>query len=186
MMTPEFQMYLKNACKSALESSLLPGTNVTNWKFNFVSGEEVYKSGKAILLTISSHRFRILSALCFSNSTNLTDFVSDAIGTKDSESTSPDAVIDFLSEVMNTLCGQVKRDLQINVESLGMSTPCPLDSNSLRFVDELKLDDIFFLEAKYKNETLLYGCFYTSMYGEVLLSDSNTEDESDSGELELF
>ncbi len=139
----------------------------------------------AIVLTISSHLFRILVCIHFTLDDKLKQMVSAGLNEK-SINLEKSKIYDYLCEVGNVFCGAMKRELQKAVPSLGMSTPNILSKESLKYVDTLKID----IEGKSVvtngSTPLFYGSYYMSAYGDLDYKSSLVDESVDSGELELF
>lgn len=141
-------------------------------------------SENAIVLTISSHLFRIFFVMYFDFNPTFLRYLTVSLG--DNVKSDDEKVQDFLYEVGNIYCGTMKRDLQIAVPSLGMSTPNLLKASAIDHVKSLKLDQQSHLELKYQGQGLMFASYFLSAYGELDVAPIEQTTEVDAGELEFF
>jgi len=186
MISPEFDRLVRDGFNSCLSSAM-------NERFSQVSiqvkdtskSPSEFDREQAIVLTISSHLFRILVCMHFNLDDRLVQLVTSGLNEK-STNLEKSKIYDYLSEVGNVFCGALKRELQKAVPSLGMSTPNILSKDSLKYVDSLKVD----IEGKSvinsDSGVLFYASYYLSAYGDLDYTSSMVEESVDSGELELF
>ena len=183
MFSEEFELYFVKACRSAFEASL---PSSYQWHVEKNAMDNVHNFPSFVLITIGGHRFRTLSALHFDTTESVKELAAKALGIKSIESLTEEQLQDFLCEMMNTLIGSFKRDLQNQILSLGMSTPSILESNCIKFVEAIKPAHQVCFKATAQGKTLFAASFHTSLYGDLELTQADAEDESEAGGLEFF
>jgi CheY-specific phosphatase CheX len=177
----------------ALEQTLKTSAPNTSWSFKSAEGLSNFAHNHCVVLTISSFKFRIMCLFHLSLNKLTKQFVADACMTK-VEDLDESAFLDYLMEMSNSFCGNLKRMMQGTCPPLGMSTPNLLDRSCLT------LDNVFNVThqahcsaiADYAEPALFAASIFVSLqnpqdfklphYQEI-----EAESEVDnSGELELF
>lgn len=181
----DFALFLDKICREAIESSFTCSGSVC--EVQEIKGSQEYTEYQStIAITISSHRFRNIMTLCFSDNEILNRYVAQKTGVSNSESLGQEQRNDFLSELANTIAGDMKRKLQEQVFSLGMSTPCILECRSLAFVESLNVDHQLHLSGFLNGTPIIGVSFHTSIYQEVDVDFTITFEGIEGGGLELF
>ncbi|WP_144393852.1 hypothetical protein [Pleionea sediminis] len=185
----EFERFLKNEFIKCLKQSMNESVADANWDYreNRELKHESYP--KIILLTVSSHLFRIVLILHFSYNETCHKFV--AAGLKSGgEKLGKDKIHDYLKEVGNSLCGGFKRNLGNVVPSLGMSTPNILDDYCLSYIEELDVIDKHTATVSFNGQELFGASYYLCAAEKIQVDMSNArlseETQSEAGELEFF
>lgn len=140
------------------------------------------------LLTISSQLFRIFVVLHFNRNDDTRSFVSNALKLS-STAQVDDHMDDYLGELGNSLCGSIKRELNTNIPSLGMSTPNLLNSDCLNYIKAIDIGADYHATASIGDQTLFAASIFISADQALdfkITTKSLQEQEPDSGELEFF
>jgi hypothetical protein len=186
MISPSFETLIRGSIKDSIVTALAEGlgeseaiTLQDNVERSNIDEEQV------IILTISSHVFRLLIVMNLTMDDTFDGYISQCLG--QGGNSDKTKVYDYLNEVGNLLCGSLKRDLQSSVNALGMSTPNLLKAETLNHVDSLKVDQEYHLRVSFSGEKLMYVSYYLSAYGDLDVQ-TQTHSESDVGvsELEFF
>jgi len=186
MINPEFEKMLKDSFISGFDSCLKDCLPDGQWDIKELRENRGLEKKEAVVLTISSHLFRIIYFFYFTNDERCQAFISNGLNIKN-ENLPKTKVYDYLCEVGNSFFGSVKRVIGSSVTSLGMSTPNTLDGSSFKYIDELKIDANGFAVAELDGDPLFYASFHISASGELNFTVEQTvEEEVDSGELEFF
>lgn len=186
MINPEFEKMLKDSFTSGFDTALRDCLPNEQWDVKELRENKGLDKNEAVVLTISSHMFRIIYFLYFTNDERCQAFIADGLNIKN-ENLPNTRVYDYLCEVGNSFFGSVKRVVGNSVTSLGMSTPNILDCSSFKYVDELKIDSNGFAVAELNGDPLFYASFHISASSELNFAVEQTvEEEVDSGELEFF
>jgi hypothetical protein len=186
MINPDFERMLKDSFVSGFDLSVRDCLPSEQWEIKDLRENKGLGSKEAVVITISSHLFRVIYFLYFTNDEKCQAFIADGLNIKN-ENLPDTRVYDYLCEVGNSFFGSVKRTLGNTVTSLGMSTPNILDSSSFKYVDELSIDSKGFAVAEMNGEPLLYASYHLSASGELNFTvEQSVEEEVDSGELEFF
>lgn len=179
--------------QKAFEQTLKTNAPNTHWSLKQIDGINAAKHEHCVVLTISSFKFRIMCLLHLSLNKTTKQFVADAIGVK-TEDLDETAYLDYLLEMSNSFCGNLKRLLQNTCPPLGMSTPNLLDRTCLSF------DNVFSIShqahcsaiADYSEPALFGASVLVNLQNPQDFKlphyqDIEAESEVDnSGELELF
>ena len=186
MINVEFEKMLKDSFINGFDTSMRDCLPEGQWDVRDIRENEGLNQKSAVVLTISSHLFRIIYFLYFTNDERCNEFISEGLNIKN-ENLPNSRVYDYLCEVGNSFFGSVKRVVGNSVTSLGMSTPNILDSSSFKYVDELKIDSSGYAVAELNGSPLFYASFHISASSELNFAIEQTvEEEVDSGELEFF
>ncbi|WP_079204606.1 hypothetical protein [Pseudomonas sp. CC6-YY-74] len=133
----ELESTLNKLLQTTLEQTLKGCAPSAPWVIGKVETLEEVRHEQCIVLTISSFKFRIMCLLHLSMDAANRKFVAEATSTRPGEL--DDSVYsDYLLEMSNSFCGNLKRHLQSSCPPLGMSTPNFLDHASLKFNDAIK------------------------------------------------
>lgn len=189
MADTEFERFLRSEFITCLKLAFTESLSEADWKFK--EGKELTHSKfpKIILLTISSHKFRIIFTLHFDYSENCLNFVAQGLKSGN-EKLGKDRINDYLSEVGNSFCGAIKRNLGNIIPSLGMSTPNMLDDFCLEYIKELEVLDQHTATVSFNGQET-FGASYFLCASESLNIDmsnahQSTASQADAGELEFF
>ncbi len=187
MVNPEFEKVLKASFLDGFEGALRDCAPSMQWECKELRENKGLQSEEAVVLTISSHLFRIIYFLYFTNDAKCHEFVSSGLNIKN-ENLPQSRVYDYLCEVGNSFFGAIKRTLGNTVPSLGMSTPNILDKSCFKYVGELKIDSDGFAVAQMNGQPLFYASYHLSASGELNfeVEQAATEEVVDAGELEFF
>jgi hypothetical protein len=186
MINPEFEKMLRDSFINGFDVTLRECQPDEQWDVRDIRENKGVDCNEAVVLTISSHLFRIIYFLYFNNDERCHNFVAEGLNIKN-ENLPNSRIYDYLCEVGNSFFGSVKRVIGNSVTSLGMSTPNILDSSSFKYVEELKIDSNGYAIAELNGEPLFYASFHISASSELNFAVEQTvEEEVDSGELEFF
>ncbi|NQZ06920.1 MAG: hypothetical protein HRT35_07145 [Algicola sp.] len=188
MINPDFEKLLKDSFINGFDMSLKDCLPNEQWEIKELRENKGVERNEAVVLTISSHLFRIIYFFYFTNDEKCQSFITNGLNIKN-ENLPESRVYDYLCEVGNSFFGSVKRTLGNTVTSLGMSTPNILDSSSFKYVDELKIDSSGCAVAELNGEPLFYASYHISASGELnfaVAQNQKAEEDVDSGELEFF
>jgi hypothetical protein len=187
MVNPEFEKMLKTSFIDNFDANMRDCLPSMQWECKELRENKGVDCDEAVVLTISSHLFRIIYFLYFNNDAKCQEFVSSGLNIKN-ENLPQSRIYDYLCEVGNSFFGAIKRTLGNTVPSLGMSTPNILDSSSFKYVNELNIDSNGFAVAQMNGEPLFYASYHLSASGELNFEVEHTVEEEtvDSGELEFF
>lgn len=128
-----------NLCKllqRTLEQTLRACEPEVPWQISKAASLDDIRHEQCVVLTISAFRFRILCLLHLSLDATTRAFVAHATS---AQALDEAAYLDYLLEMSNSLCGNLKRNLQSSCPPLGMSTPNLLERSSLRFEDSARI-----------------------------------------------
>lgn len=142
----ELDATLYKLLQVALEQTLKACAPSIPWVTGKVEALHELRHEHCIVLTISSFKFKIMCLLHHSMDAANHAFVADATGTK-LEDLEDAVYTDYLMEMSNSFCGNLKRHLQGSCPPLGMSTPNFLGSASLNF-DNIKLSHCVHVRAQ--------------------------------------
>ncbi|MCW8929579.1 MAG: hypothetical protein OQL19_04995 [Gammaproteobacteria bacterium] len=180
----------QNNLLKIIESSIRDNLKADSLVFGNCDDKEISEKENIIVLTLSSHTFRLILFWHFNFDSPTNDYIRSQLN-KDEKQLSDKEIekqnMDFISELSNAYCGQLKRVLGHQFLHLGMSTPNPLNKDNFIFIDEL--------ECNFKNTRRIRINSNVNFYlSYCLCFQDNTdfiinppkEDESESGELEFF
>lgn len=187
MVNPEFEKVLKDSFLDSFDMSLRDCAPSLQWECKEIRENKGIDNSEAVVITISSHLFRIIYFLYFTNDAKCQEFVASGLNIKN-ENLPQSRIYDYLCEVGNSFFGAIKRTLGNTVPSLGMSTPNILDCSSFKYVNELKIDSDGFAVAQADGEPLFYASYHLSASGELNfeVEQAVAAEVVDSGELEFF
>ncbi|MES2817892.1 MAG: hypothetical protein V4812_02765 [Pseudomonadota bacterium] len=134
MANHELEANLHKVLQRTLEQTLKSCAPDTPWQIVRANTLEEIRHEHCIVLTIAAFKFRILCLLHLSLDATSRAFVANATATQP-EALDESSYLDYLLEMSNSLCGNLKRNLQSSCPPLGMSTPNLLERSSLRFED---------------------------------------------------
>lgn len=186
-------MALGKILQKSLEQTLKTNAPNTHWSLKSVDSLASLNQDHCVVLTISSFKFRIMCLVHLNMNKTTRQFVADATLVKP-EDLDESALIDYLLEMSNSFCGNLKRLLQASCPPLGMSTPNLLDRSCLA------LDNVFNVThqthcsavADYSEPPLFAASLFVSLqnlqdFKLPHYQELDAESEVDnSGELELF
>lgn len=191
----ELETTLYKLLQATLEQTLKGCAPNIPWVIGRVETLEEIRHEQCIVLTISSFKFRIMCLLHLSMDVANRKFVAEATSSK-LEDLGDSVYSDYLLEMSNSFCGNLKRHLQSSCPPLGMSTPNFLERASLKLDDTIQPAHSVHASARpAANSPALFcasalicvkhdGDFSLQHYQEHL-GEINTQADS-SGELELF
>ena len=191
----ELESTLNKLLQATLEQTLRGCAPSVPWVIGKVDKLEEVRHDQCIVLTISSFKFRIMCLLHLSMDAANRKFVAEATSTR-LEELDDSTYTDYLLEMSNSFCGNLKRHLQSSCPPLGMSTPNFLDHASLKFNDTFEPAYSVHARAQqapgspalFTGSALICvkhdGDFSLQHYQEHV-GEINTQADS-SGELELF
>jgi len=187
LVNEEFKSELKQIFKSGYEETILSGTDKDRWQIKEKTSLNNIKEEEFYVLTMSSQLFRIIVLLHFTISDDTKQFVSEVLNIPASN-VDNEKFYDYLGEIGNSFLGSIKRDIGHYVPSLGMSTPNRLNKGCLKYMDILDSDFEAHAVAAFDDIELFYSSVYLIADEELNISTTrlNIEEETDSGELEMF
>lgn len=179
--------------QKSLEQTLKTSAPNTSWSLKNVDSLAAISHDHCIVLTISSFKFRVMCLLHLNMNKLTKQFVAEAISIKP-EDLDETAYLDYLLEMSNSFCGNLKRMLQGTCPPLGMSTPNLLDRSCLTFDNVFKMthQQHCCAIADYSEPPIFAASVFVSLQNlqDFKLphhQDIEAESEVDnSGELELF
>lgn len=133
----ELDATLYKLLQVALEQTLKACAPAVPWVTSKVETLDELRHEHCIVLTITSFKFKIMCLLHHSMDVANRTFVAEATATK-LEDLEDSVYTDYLMEMSNSFCGNLKRHLQSSCPPLGMSTPNFLERACLNF-DNIKL-----------------------------------------------
>lgn len=187
LVNDEFKNEIKRIFNSSFEDAFAAGPDSSLWQFKEKSTLEKLDTKEFYILTMSSQLFRIFIFIHFTKNAEAEKYVSNVLN-QASNKIDDDKFYDYLGEVGNAFLGAIKRDIGKYVPSLGMSTPNRLGIDCLKYMKNLKSNFETHSSASLHEKAL----FHASVY---LVADEDLnihidrhahQDETDSGELELF
>lgn len=122
----ELDSTLYKLMQVALEQTLKSCAAGVPWVTTKVEKFDELQLQSCIVLTISSFKFKIMCLLHLSMDAANRQFVASALGST-VEELQDSEYSDYLLEMSNSFCGNLKRHLQSSCPPLGMSTPNFLD-----------------------------------------------------------
>lgn len=182
---------LSHALQDAFSKALRDAHAGVSWSFEPVAGIEEIHLDRCFVLTIASFRFRVFCVLYLSMNDVTREFVASAKG---SGVDKLDEVFfqDYLMELSNGMCGNLKRNLQLVCPPLGMSTPNLLERTNLLFGDVMQSEHqaFFCARADGASKPLFAASVMVSLeQGEhdfAVPSMQDSQEADTGGELELF
>lgn len=189
----DISMALGKILQKSLEQTLKTHAPQSTWTMKPTDSLATINHEQCIVITISSFKFRVLCLLHLTLNKTTKQFVADASAIK-TEELNQSAYLDYLLEMSNSFCGNLKRMLQSSCPPLGMSTPNLLDRTSLVFADVVDLTYSLHCGAiaDYSEPALFAASLLVSLQDKNDFSlrhyqDIEAESQVDnSGELELF
>lgn len=186
MKNPEFEKMLSNGFIESFKKTLTDIDIEGTWHFKTIRENKGLEMEKAVVVTTSSHNFRIIFFLYFSNNQECQNFINKCLNINN-ENLPISEIYDYLCEVGNSFFGSVKRVVGRSVNTVGMSSPNIVDQSCFKYVNELKIDNDGFAVAEFDGVPLFYASFHLSASSELsCVADQSTQEEVDSGELEFF
>ena len=143
----------------SLESALTARMASDAWRVEPLPDVDHIRLNEFVLLTISSFHFRILVLLHFSAMSTALNYVADALK-QAPETLSENGCYDYLAELGNQFCGEVKRIVGMQYPHIGMSTPMRLSHTSLPFVHNLKTCAATHVRAIRDDKDIFAGSIY--------------------------
>jgi hypothetical protein len=143
----------------SLESALAARMTSTTWHVEPLLNVEQIQQNEFVLLTVSSFHFRLLVLLHFSAMSTALNYVADALK-QTPESLKADGCYDYLAELGNQFCGEVKRIVGLQYPHIGMSTPMRLSNTSLPYVHNLKTCLATHVRAIHDEKDIFVGSIY--------------------------
>ena len=123
--------------KVGLESALAARMPSNDWSVDPITEIGEINQEEFVCLTVSSYHFRILVLLHFTAMGTALPCVAEAIH-QSPETLSRDSCLDYLAELGNQFCGEIKRMVGLKYPEVGMSTPMRLEHTSLPYMQDLK------------------------------------------------
>ena len=178
---------LHDLLQVALRQALNERTPGREWHFERCGAMTDVVQQQTIVLTLASFRVRLLCLLHIDMSRG--GLTHEVLAGKTSEGSDSDHE-DYIREFGNSVCGNLKRDIQAGLPPLGMSTPNVVHHSSMAFLDKADEGSAAHLtvsaadgqQFKMGASILLYP--HAGFTIEVPRVSLETSD--DSGELELF
>jgi hypothetical protein len=143
----------------SLESALAARMTSTEWRVEPLLNIDHIRQNEFVLLTVSSFHFRLLVLLHFSAMSSALKYVADALK-QAPESLTTEGCYDYLAELGNQFCGEVKRIIGMQYPHIGMSTPMRLSNTSLPFVHNLKTCLATHVRATRDDKDIFSGSIY--------------------------
>ena len=183
----DFKNEIKRTFKASFEDALVTGSAPSRWLIKERSNLDNLNEDEFYVLTMSSQLFRIFVLFHFSKKSETESFVSDVLKVNLSN-LDDDKFYDYLGEVGNAFLGAIKRDIGKAVPSLGMSTPNRLNKECLKYMKSLNTNLESHAVAEYDEHALFYASVYLVADEEldIHINKNAFEEETDSGELEMF
>jgi CheY-specific phosphatase CheX len=191
----EVESTLNKLLQATLEQTLKGCASNVAWVIDKVEQLDQVRHDRCIVLTISSFKFRIMCLLHLSMDAANRTFVAEATSTRPDE-LDDSVYTDYLLEMSNSFCGNLKRHLQSSCPPLGMSTPNFLDRASLELGEAFKPTYSVHARARVAaNSPALFSASalvcvkddddFSLQHYQEHVGEVNTQADS-SGELELF
>lgn len=143
------------------------------------------KETKSVILTISSYLFRLMVLIYFTPDQTTKEHFA-RVNKMQAEDMSEQAFYDAISECGNISCGILNRELVRFFPSVGMSTPNILDKDCSHYLKILNFGHIQHLRINVNNSIQFNASMCVCDYADLDFKVDVTEEESSTGELELF
>jgi hypothetical protein len=176
---------LRAALLRALQRAL-PQT-ADGWSVTLAPDSRSVADREVFMFTIAAHTFRAIALLHFRMSDAISEWVARALHLP-RDQVSRDKAYDYLGEVGNNYCGEIKREVHKAYPYLGMSTPNRLRSESLNCLAEHRFAFQAHAMARAGNALQLGASFYVCAYADVDFHQVREEPvaQTASSTLELF
>jgi hypothetical protein len=189
----DISMALGKVLQKSFDQMLKVSAPNATWSFKQADSLMSLNHDHCIVLTISSFKFRVMCLMHLSLNKATRQFIADASTIK-LEDLDDSAFLDYVLEMSNSFCGNIKRMLQGTCPPLGMSTPNLLDRTCLSIDNVFKVTHQSHCSAiaDYSDPPLFAASVFVSLQNPqdfVLPHYQDIEAESEvdsSGELELF
>lgn len=187
LVNDEFKNEIKRTFKVSFEESITAGSDPSRWFIKERSNLDSLNEDEFYVLTMSSQLFRIFVLFHFTKKQETESLVANVLKINLSN-LDDDKFYDYLGEVGNAFLGAIKRDIGKAVPSLGMSTPNRLNKDCLKYMKSLNTNFESHAVAEFDDQALFYASVYLVADEElnIPIDRSSTEQETDSGELEMF
>jgi hypothetical protein len=187
LVNDEFKNEIKRTFKVSFEDSIAAGSDPSRWYVKERSNLDNLDEDEFYVLTMSSQLFRIFVLFHFTKKAETESLVSDILKINQSN-LDEDKFYDYLGEVGNAFLGSMKRDIGKSVPSLGMSTPNRLNKDCLKYMSSLNTNFETHAVAEFDDQAMFHASVYLVADEELNIHVDRTlaEEETDSGELEMF
>jgi len=186
MFNDDSQKNLLNIIESAIRENVKADSII----FGACDEKEASEKQEIVALTLSSHTFRLILFWHYDFDEATQQYITSQLNKADKKSPLEQQESknrDFIAELSNAYCGQLKRVLGQQFHHLGMSTPSPLNKDNLIFIDELTCNFKSIRRIKVNNNATFYLTYCLCFQDNIDFAiHPMTADESDSGELEFF
>ncbi|MGZ5576488.1 MAG: hypothetical protein ACXWEV_06365 [Methylobacter sp.] len=150
-----------------------------------VNDPEEINEDEFSVLTISSTSFRFVTLFHF-NSNAATESYFIKSSSHHAEAGDNSAFRDAFQEFCNICCGAMNRELHKSYHFLGMSTPYVLLRQCSSFIQALDPGYVKHYRITINHSLVLHATLCVCDYGAVDFKVDTSEDEDNTGELELF
>lgn len=187
LVNDEFKNEIKRTFKASFEDSITAGSDASRWYIKERTNLDNLEEDEFYVLTMSSQLFRVIVLFHFTRKEETESLVSDILKINLSN-LDDDKFYDYLGEVGNAFLGSMKRDIGKSVPSLGMSTPNRLNKDCLKYMQSLNTNFESHAVAEYDDQPLFQASVYLVADEElnIHVDRHSAEEETDSGELEMF
>jgi len=186
MITARAKDSLVRATRKALKSGL--GVTEADWTFEVLDDEARPQGRQAVILTVSSYLFRLMTVVYFNE-----DQPTWRQFTRHQPEPGPldlQRLHDLVGEFGNVACGALNRDLGIAFPHIGMSTPNVVDSRCIAWLPTLGTGLVKHFRITLADGLALHAtlalCDYDDFDFDLPAETESPEAEAETGELELF
>ena len=180
----------KNNLLKIIESAIRDNLKADNIAFSICDSQKLSDKEEIVALTLSSHSFRLIMFWHFNFDAPTREYIASHVNRTDQQLSEQDTEkqnMDFISELSNAYCGQLKRVLGNQFLHLGMSTPNPLNKDNFIFIDELECNAKASRKITINSDVIFYVSYCLCFQDNIdFVINAPKEDESESGELEFF
>ena len=143
------------------------------------------KERKAVMLTVSSYLFRVVTLIYFTLNNDTQQHFA-AINRAEPETMGESDYLDVIGECGNIFCGALNRELAHHFPHLGMSTPNVLDRECVNYLHELEAGYIKHFKITINYALTLHASLCVCDFADIDFTVDMTQTEESNGELEMF
>ncbi len=163
----------------------------THWEVDKYNFDVTVQSNLFIMITISSYACRFLVILHVEKNDNIYQYIANCLQIE-AEQLDDRQYYEYLKEMCNNLVGTLKRELNVTIGHLGMSTPDNITSESVQYLYDQPCSYKQIFKAK-KQESIFFCSLYLYLDTDNMdlvipdMAEKSIDEESiEQGELELF
>jgi hypothetical protein len=178
---------LRAVLARALERALPHGVGAASWNVGAVAERDQVADAEFFMFTIAAHAFRALVLLHFRLDAAMADWIRRALNLS-REGADRERLYDYMGEVGNGFCGEVKREMHKAYPYLGMSTPHHLHPKSLATLAEHRFAFEGHAQAHHHEGLRIGASLYVCAYADVDFRAVRAEPQAEAATstLEMF